>query len=78
MGRGTLSIALLATTLSAVPMSFAMQAGAATDPFEAMAVHRIEVPELAPDMGFAAPDGRPARVRDLRGKVVLLGFFTTW
>ena len=32
----------------------------------------------APDVAFAAPDGHDVRVRDLRGKAILLGFFTTW
>jgi len=32
----------------------------------------------APDFMLADPAGRVHRLRDLRGKVVLLGFGTTW
>jgi len=32
----------------------------------------------APDFTLADPAGRAHRLRDLRGKVVLLGFGTTW
>ena len=31
----------------------------------------------APDLAFTALDGRQVRLSELRGKVVLLGFFTT-
>jgi hypothetical protein len=47
------------------------------DPFDAMVVHRPVEVAPAPDVAFHRLDGREARVRDLRGKVVLLGFFTT-
>ena len=32
----------------------------------------------APDFALADPAGKVHRLRDLRGKVVLLGFGTTW
>jgi len=48
-----------------------------SDPFEAMAVHRPEQVVTAPDVVFLSLEGREVRLRDLRGKVVLLGFFTT-
>ncbi len=50
---------------------------AATDPFDAMNVERTPVPVVAPDLAFRALDGREVRLRELRGQVVLLGFFTT-
>jgi cytochrome oxidase Cu insertion factor (SCO1/SenC/PrrC family) len=50
---------------------------AAADPFEAMAVQRPAEAVAAPDLVFVSPEGREARLGDLRGKVVLLGFFTT-
>lgn len=50
---------------------------AATDPFEAMSVQRPAEPVALPDLVFVTPEGRAARLGELRGKVVLLGFFTT-
>ena len=69
MGRVALSLAAV--------VAFAT-AGAAKDPFEAMTVHRAADLAPAPNVAFTTPDGTPARVNDFRGKVVLLGFFTTW
>lgn len=51
--------------------------GQSRDPFEAMGVERPAKPFPAPDLAFTALDGRVARLGDLRGKVVLLGFFTS-
>jgi hypothetical protein len=48
------------------------------DPFEAMAIDRVTAPTPAPDVVFRTLDGREVRVGDLRGQLVLLGFFTTW
>jgi cytochrome oxidase Cu insertion factor (SCO1/SenC/PrrC family) len=50
---------------------------AASDPFEAMDVDRAGLPVPAPDIAFQLLDGREVRLRELRGRVVLLGFFTT-
>lgn len=38
------------------------------------------MPKTAPPLDFVLPDinGRPLRLSDLRGKVVLLNFWTTW
>jgi len=52
--------------------------GAGRDPFEVLGVLRPAEPLAAPDVAFRALDGRAARLGELRGKVVLLGFFTTW
>lgn len=75
MERGTLT---LAVTLA---VATALLAGAppaeAKDPFEAMAVQRPAASAAAPDVAFVTADGRAARLETLRGKVVLLGFFTT-
>ncbi len=51
--------------------------GVATDSFEAVGVDRVVEPVPTPDLAFRSLDGREVRLRDLRGKVVLLGFFTT-
>ena len=53
-------------------------ADAPRDPFDAMVVDRAGEPAPAPDVVFRTLDGREARVSDLRGKLVFLGFFTTW
>jgi cytochrome oxidase Cu insertion factor (SCO1/SenC/PrrC family) len=47
------------------------------DPFEAMDVERADGVAPAPDLTFQTLDGREVRLHELRGKVVLLGFFTT-
>jgi cytochrome oxidase Cu insertion factor (SCO1/SenC/PrrC family) len=50
---------------------------AAPDPFQAMDVERGVGMAPAPDLAFQSLDGREVRLRELRGKVVLLGFFST-
>lgn len=52
-------------------------ADATRDPFDAMGVHRPLEVAPAPDVAFRTLDGHEVRVRDLWGKVVLLGLFTT-
>jgi hypothetical protein len=47
------------------------------DPFEAMSVQRPAETIAPPDLVFLTTEGREARLGELRGKVVLLGFFTT-
>jgi hypothetical protein len=61
--------------LAAAP-STALGQGA-RDPFEAMSVQRPAEPIAAPDLAFLTVEGREVRLSEVRGKVVLLGFFTT-
>lgn len=77
MGRSALNI-LTAVALLIAGAAPVATAGGAKDPFDAMGVHRPAAPVPAPDLPFASLDGRAARLRDLRGKVILFGFFTTW
>lgn len=35
-------------------------------------------PTLAPDYAFNGPDGRPMKIADLKGKVVVLNVWATW
>jgi cytochrome oxidase Cu insertion factor (SCO1/SenC/PrrC family) len=74
MGRATLSLAL---ALGLTGATVGGTGAAGPDPFEAMQVQRPAEPVAAPDLAFTALDGRPVRLSALRGKVVLLGFFTT-
>jgi cytochrome oxidase Cu insertion factor (SCO1/SenC/PrrC family) len=52
-------------------------AQAAEDPFDSLAVQRPTQPEPAPDLALPSLEGKTVRLADFRGKVVLLGFFTT-
>lgn len=49
----------------------------AEDLFKAMAVQRPANPGSAPDLELPGLDGKTVLLKDFRGKVVLLGFFTT-
>ena len=53
-------------------------AGAQLDPFVAMDALRVTAPAPAPAVTFQALDGRPVRLATLRGRPVVLTFFTTW
>ncbi len=75
MARRTVSVVVAATALLVGSLGATARA---IDPFDAMAVLRPAAAATAPDIAFARLDGREARVQDLRGKAVLLGFFTTW
>ena len=53
-------------------------AAAAAPDFAALDVEKYDPPKPAP--GFSLPDldGRPVRLADLHGKVVLLFYWATW
>ncbi len=53
-------------------------AGAQPDLFIAMNALRVTAPASAPDVAFQTLDGRPVQLATLRGRPVLLTFFTTW
>lgn len=76
MGRGALTFAA-ALVVAIGSLAAAATANAVTDPFEAMSVQRAAESVAAPDLPFIASDGREVRLGELRGKVVVLGFFTT-
>lgn len=71
---GTLAAALM---LALVSLSSTAVGQDVKDPFDAMGVQRPGEPLPAPDLVFTTIDGRQARLSELRGKVVLLGFFST-
>jgi len=51
---------------------------AQADPFSDFGVIRPRVQMAAPDFSLASLDGKPSRLSDYRGKVVLLHFWATW
>ena len=73
-------ISALAMSLAFLMVAVAISpaGGAPGDPLESMGVLRPAEPVTAPDPPFRSLDGREMRLSALRGKVVLLGFFTTW
>jgi cytochrome oxidase Cu insertion factor (SCO1/SenC/PrrC family) len=75
MGTSTL-IGLAALALLAADAGLAR--AQAPDPLAAMAALRPTGPTPAPDVVFRTLDGRSARLAELRGRPVLLTFFTTW
>ena len=52
-------------------------AQATEDLFASMAVQRPDQPEPAPTLALPNLEGNTVHFQDFRGKVVLLGFFTT-
>ena len=65
--------------LAAVALALLLPLAAAAAPdFAALDIQRYDQPKPAP--AFTLPDlsGRPVRLEDLRGKVVLLFYWATW
>jgi len=67
---GTAAVVVLALLLP-------LAAVAAPD-FAAMDIQRYDPPRPAPEFSLPDLDGRPVKLSDLRGKVVLLFYWTTW
>ncbi len=73
-----MSIGLLLTLGFVAPLGPGFgRVDAASDPFEVMGVDRVVKPAPGPNLTFRSLDGREVRLIQLRGKVVLLGFFRT-
>lgn len=70
----TLTAGLMTAGLTLV---FRWPAFSAEDPFKSMAVQRPANPGPAPDLALPALDGETVHIKDFRGKVVLLSFFST-
>jgi cytochrome oxidase Cu insertion factor (SCO1/SenC/PrrC family) len=56
----------------------AATAAAAAPDFGSLKIDEIKPPKAAPAFELPDLDGRPQRLADLRGKVVMLFFWTTW
>jgi len=76
VGPGALRV-LTAVVVLAV-MATRSPVRAQSDPFVAMNALRVMPPVAAPDVTFQELDGRPVRLGALRGRPLLLTFFTTW
>jgi len=61
-----------------VALVAAALAAAATPSFDAMQIQPYEPPKPAPSFMLPDLDGKPVRLQDFRGKVVLLFFWATW
>ena len=66
---GLLSVPLMLGSIGSVQ--------AAEDPFASMTVQRPSQPGAAPDLALPTLEGTTVNLKDFRGKVVLLGFFTS-
>ncbi|MBI2081719.1 MAG: redoxin domain-containing protein [candidate division NC10 bacterium] len=66
-------------TLVGLAIGLLATAGLGAEPdFAALGVQRYDPPKPAPAFTLPDLDGRTVRLEDLRGKVTLLYFWTTW
>lgn len=63
--------------ITAVTLCPGRQVMGGADPFVTLGVQRPATPGPAPDLGLPSLEGGIIRIKDFRGKAVLLGFFTT-
>lgn len=75
--RLALLITVAGLLITAMTLGPGRQVMGGADPFVTLGVQRPATPGPAPDLGLPSLEGRIIRIKDFRGKVVLLGFFTT-
>ena len=72
------AVALLAgSVVAAVTLGSGRPASGTEDLFLRMGVQRTAHPGPAPDLRLPSLEGKTVQLKDFKGKVVLLGFFTT-
>jgi cytochrome oxidase Cu insertion factor (SCO1/SenC/PrrC family) len=59
-------------------LAWTIAAGAAGPDFNALGFTPYEPPKPAPAFALPDLDGKPTRLEDFRGKVLLLFFWATW
>jgi cytochrome oxidase Cu insertion factor (SCO1/SenC/PrrC family) len=64
--------------IAVFPLLTSSGAAGTADPLAAMQVVLTERGKEAPEFALPDPEGKRVSLRDFRGKVVLLTFFTTW
>ena len=78
MRNGWFGRALIGGIFAGVTLwAFSLPCTAAEDPFAAMRAKRAIPPTSAPDLALPIVHGGTLQLADLRGKVVILGFFVT-
>lgn len=68
---------MASSLVTAVALGSGRPAQGAEDLFRRLGVQRPATPGPAPDLRLRSLDGKTIHLKGLRGKVVLLGFFTT-
>ncbi len=64
--------------LAGAMLLFAMALFAADEPELSITLNRLDPPLPAPEFTLNDMDGKPHRLRDYRGKVILINFWATW
>ncbi len=64
--------------ITVVPVAVAVIIAAAFLPDQICAISRVELNGPAPSFSFYDSDGQTIHSRELRGKVIVLGFWATW
>ncbi|MEE9147837.1 MAG: redoxin domain-containing protein [Candidatus Tectomicrobia bacterium] len=79
-GQTVIRTLMLSAVLTALLgfMGFSSLMAAAPDYMAALGIQRFDGDRDALDFTLATVDGKKIRLRDLKGKVVLLNFWATW
>ncbi len=79
-GQTVIRTLMLSAVLTALLgfMGFSSLMAAESDSMAALGMQRFDGERDAPDFTLATVDGNKIRLRDLKGKVVLLNFWATW
>lgn len=75
--RGTVWTWTVGLMLAPLTLGLSGPAQGAEDFFESLAIQRPANPGLAPDLALPSVEGETVHLKNFRGRIVLLGFFTT-